>query len=91
VPWFWTQQFGKKLQMAGLSQGHDSVVLRGRPEEEKFSAFYYLGERLIAVDSLDSPADHLAARLLLAEELNPPTELAADPSVRLKDWAKAQL
>ncbi len=91
VPWFWTQQFGKRLQMAGLSQGYDAVAVRGSLEADKFSAFYYRGGRLAAVDSLDSPADHIAARMMIAEGLTPSPEIVGDQSIRLKDWAKTAL
>lgn len=66
VPWFWTDQFGVKLQMAGLSSGADGTVLRGIEESGEFSLFYFRAERLIAVDSINRPADHMAARKLLA-------------------------
>lgn len=42
VPWFWSEQADLKLQIAGLSQGHDQTVFRGDPESEKFSILYYL-------------------------------------------------
>ena len=51
--------------MAGLTTGFDQVVTRGDPAAKKFSAFYFKGDRLVAVDSLNQPADHMAARKLL--------------------------
>lgn len=60
IPWFWTDQFDVKLQMAGLSAGADHVVVRGEPP--KFSVDYFRNGKLIAVDSVNSPADHIAAR-----------------------------
>lgn len=77
-PWFWSDQYDVKLQMAGLWGGHDGVVLRGAPAERKFSAFYYRGERLIAVDSINRPEDHLPARKLLDRGLSPTPAQAAD-------------
>ncbi len=50
APWFWSDQFDVRLQMAGLSAGHDRIVVRGAPGERKFSVFYFAGERLIAVE-----------------------------------------
>src|SRR5439155_13237816 len=46
LPWFWTDQYDVRLQMAGLSQGHDRSVTRGNPDAEKFSVFYFRGDRL---------------------------------------------
>src|SRR5258708_2596688 len=62
VPWFWTDQFGVRFQMAGLSGGHDAAVLRGNIEAGKFSMFYFKGGRLIAVDSVTRFGVHIAAR-----------------------------
>lgn len=67
LPWFWSDQYDHKLQMAGLSRGYDDFVLRGDMADGKFSICYFKGERLIALDSVNSVADHMAAkRLLLA-------------------------
>ena len=66
VPWFWTDQFHVKLQMAGLSQGYDSVVTDGDPATHKFSVRYFRNGRMIAIDSVNRPADHIAGRKQLA-------------------------
>jgi 3-phenylpropionate/trans-cinnamate dioxygenase ferredoxin reductase component len=84
VPWFWTDQFDIRLQMAGLSQGYDEAVTRGNPETQKFSVFYFKQSRLIAVDSVNRPADHVLARRLLASRTAVTPQQAADESVNLK-------
>ena len=84
VPWFWTNQFDLKMQMVGLSGGHDRRVLRGSPEEAKFSVFYFKGERLLAIDSINRPADHIAGRKLLTAGVSPSPDQAADPDFALK-------
>ena len=84
VPWFWTDQFDIKLQMAGLSGGADQEALRGKPESNKFSVFYFRRGRLIAVDSINRPGEHLAARKLLSAEANLAPDQAADESFDLK-------
>jgi 3-phenylpropionate/trans-cinnamate dioxygenase ferredoxin reductase component len=84
VPWFWTDQFDVRLQMAGLSQGYDRASTRGAPESQKFSVFYFKGSRLIAVDSVNRPADHIMARRLLASRAAITPEQAADESLPLK-------
>ena len=84
VPWFWTDQFDIKLQMAGLSGGCSQVVTRGEPESRKFSVFYFRKGRLAAVDSVNRPGDHLAARKLIGSGMQITPEQAADPSVDLK-------
>lgn len=87
VPWFWTDQFDIKLQMAGLSSGHDRAVARGEPESRRFSVFYFRDGRLAAVDSVNRPGDHLAARKLIGTGTEITIEQAADPSVDLKALA----
>jgi 3-phenylpropionate/trans-cinnamate dioxygenase ferredoxin reductase subunit len=84
VPWFWTDQFDIKLQMAGLSRGYSHIVTRGEPESRKFSVFYFRNDRLAAVDSVNRPGDHLAGRKLIGAGTLITPEQAADVSVDLK-------
>jgi 3-phenylpropionate/trans-cinnamate dioxygenase ferredoxin reductase subunit len=85
VPWFWTDQFDVKLQMAGISSPRHKVVLRGAVESRKFSVFYFDGaDRLAAVDSVNRPGDHIVARKMLAARTALIAEQAADESVDLK-------
>jgi 3-phenylpropionate/trans-cinnamate dioxygenase ferredoxin reductase subunit len=84
VPWFWTDQFDLKLQMCGLSHRADRVVVRGTLESRKFSVFYFHEGRLIAVDSMNRPADHMVGRKLLASGTRVTPEEAADENVDLK-------
>lgn len=84
LPWFWTDQFDIKLQMAGISQGHDHVVTRGNIESCKFSVFYYREGQLIAIDSVNRPLDHMFGRKLLMANVPLTPEQAADESVDLK-------
>jgi 3-phenylpropionate/trans-cinnamate dioxygenase ferredoxin reductase component len=84
TPWFWTDQFDIKLQMAGLSGGADLEAVRGEPEAHKFSVFYFKNARLIAVDSINRPGEHLAARKLLAAGAFLTPGQAADVSFDLK-------
>lgn len=84
VPWFWTDQYNIMLQMAGLSGAADREVLRGDPAAKKFSVFYFKNDRLIAVDSINRPADHMAARKLLAASTQLTPEQAANEGVDLK-------
>jgi 3-phenylpropionate/trans-cinnamate dioxygenase ferredoxin reductase subunit len=78
VPWFWSDQYDVKLQIAGLAGGCDRSVVRGDPAARKFSALHYRGDRLIAVDSINWPQDHLAARKLLAMGISPPPAAVVD-------------
>ena len=84
VPWFWTDQYDIHLQMAGLPTGFDQVVTRGDPESRKFSVFYYRAGKLRAVDSVNRPADHLAARKLIGARSALSPDQAKDESFDLK-------
>ena len=83
TPWFWSDQYEFKLQMAGLSEGFDVCVERPGGEEA-FSLFYYRDGRLIAVDSVNRPGEHLLARKLLDAGISPDPALAADPAGDLR-------
>jgi 3-phenylpropionate/trans-cinnamate dioxygenase ferredoxin reductase subunit len=84
VPWFWSDQGPLKLQMAGLAPGHDTAVLRGDPGSGAFSVFCFAKDRLLAVESVNMPGDHMAGRRLLAAGAAITPAQAADTSVDLK-------
>ena len=89
LPWFWTDQFELKLQMAGVSHRHDRIVTRGSAENRKLSVFYFREEQLIAIDSINRPLDHMMGRKLIAAGTRLTPEEAADESVDLKKLANA--
>ena len=86
LPWFWSNQGSARLQIAGLSNGHDDTVLRGDPGSGKFSVFLYRGDRLIAVESINSAGDHMLARRLLAQRTIVPKAVAANSAINLKEF-----
>ena len=88
TPWFWSDQYDVKLQMAGLSHGYDQVVVRGDLDKPAFSAYYFRAARLIAVDSLSRIPDHMLAKRLLDHDLSPTPEQVADPSFDLQGLLK---
>ncbi len=87
VPWFWSDQYDLKLQIAGLSEGYDDVVIRGNPAERSFSCLYLRGGRLIAVDAINAPRDFVQSKQLIADRAEIATERLADPATPLKDIA----
>jgi 3-phenylpropionate/trans-cinnamate dioxygenase ferredoxin reductase subunit len=87
VPWFWSDQYDLKLQMAGISGGFTDYALRGSIEDRKFSLFYFLNNRLIAVDSINRPQDHMLARKLLANGAHVSPGDVRDPAFDLKTLA----
>ena len=87
TPWFWSDQYDKKLQMAGLSMGADSWAVRGDMAGDinvaSFSVFHYRQGRLIAADSVNAGKDHLAVRKLLDAQVSPTPAQLADSSCEL--------
>ena len=74
-----------KLQMAGLNIGYDQTVVRGNPDEEKFSVLYYKNGRVIAIDSVNEVLDYMAVRKALGAGQSMPADKVADTSIKLKD------
>ncbi len=85
VPWFWSDQYDLKLQIAGLSQGFDDVVIRGNPAERSFSCLYLREGRLIAVDAINAPRDFVQSKQLIADHAVLDLERVADAATQLKD------
>ncbi|HEY8358245.1 MAG TPA: FAD-dependent oxidoreductase [Ramlibacter sp.] len=85
IPWFWSDQYDLKLQMAGLSQGHERCILRGDPAKRSFSAFYLHGDRLLAVDAVNRPAEFMLAKKLLGQGCIAHSERLSDETVPLKE------
>jgi 3-phenylpropionate/trans-cinnamate dioxygenase ferredoxin reductase subunit len=85
VPWFWSDQYDLKLIIIGISQGYDTVVMRGDLATRAFSTCYLRGGELIAVDTVNSPKDQMAARRLIAARARPNADKLADHTVPLKE------
>jgi len=87
VPWFWSDQYDLKLQIAGLSTGYDSVVLRGDPAARSFAAFYLRGGQILAVDAVNSPREFIAGKKLVANRAHIAADVLRDPKVDLTPLA----
>ena len=87
VPWFWSDQYDLKLQIAGISQGYDSTVLRGNPADRAFSCLYLKDGTLIAIDSINSPRDFMQSKPLIGNRAVISPEKLSDSEVALKDMA----
>src|SRR5699024_3742691 len=89
VPWFWSHQADEKLYIAGIPGPADETVLRGDPASGSFSVFGFRGGRLAAVERVNQPADHVAARKVLAAGWSIDPAEAADPEFDFKAVGKA--
>jgi len=85
VPWFWSDQYDLKLQIAGISQGYDQTVLRGDPASRSFSCLYLRDRQLIAIDSINSPRDFIQSKPLIANHAIISPDTLANVELALKD------
>ena len=88
TPWFWSDQYDKKLQMAGLSMGADGWAVRGDMAAGTFTVYHFKGEKLIAADSVNASKDHLLVRKLLDAGVSPTREQAEDGAFDLSGLLK---
>jgi 3-phenylpropionate/trans-cinnamate dioxygenase ferredoxin reductase subunit len=65
VPWFWSDQYNLKIQIAGLFESYDEIVTRGNKQDERFSLFYLKEKKVIAVETINSSKDFLAGKYLI--------------------------
>ncbi|AZO49227.1 MAG: NAD(P)/FAD-dependent oxidoreductase [Mesorhizobium sp.] len=80
VPWFWSDIGDMKLQMVGLTSGGDSHVVAGDLTENKFSIYHYAGSRLLGIESVNRPGDHMLGRKMLGAGFSPtPQAVAGGP------------
>ncbi|WP_034271388.1 NAD(P)/FAD-dependent oxidoreductase [Haloechinothrix halophila] len=89
LPWFWSDQKGLKLQIAGLTCHHNRLHLLGEPDDGRFSVLAFRDDQLVAVESVNRPSDHMAARRLLCSGRTPSPSDAARPGFDLKSFASA--
>ena len=85
VPWFWSDQYDLKLQIAGLSQGYDEVAMRGNVDQRSFACMYLRNGQLIAVDAVNRPKDFVQSKQLIARHASIDAELLANSDIELKD------
>jgi 3-phenylpropionate/trans-cinnamate dioxygenase ferredoxin reductase subunit len=85
VPWFWSDQYDLKLQIAGVGDPDDELILRGDPAARAFSCLHLRGGRLVAIDCVNRGADFLGAKKLIAEARAIDQTRAADSGTKLGD------
>ena len=86
LPWFWSDQFDLKLQIAGLSMGFDDVVIRGDINTGRsFAAYYFKNDQFIAVDAVNAPRDFMFGKMSLTKGVNLDKVLIRDSALNLKE------
>lgn len=87
-PWFWSDQYDVKLQIAGLNTGYDNVITRDNGEGSQ-SIWYYRGDTLLAVDAMNAPRDYMIGKRLIEAGKSPQPDLIRDPETDMKALLKA--
>lgn len=78
LPWFWSDQYDIKLQIAGFNKGYDHVVLRGEPSAHQFVAWYLKGDKILAADCINSPKEFMLAKKLIGQQVSAAPDQLAD-------------
>lgn len=87
LPWFWSNQYDVKLQIAGLNTDFDRIVVRGDVTAgRKASVFYLRDNRIISVYAMNTPPDFALGKRLIEQKIEVDAERLADPAVPLKDF-----
>lgn len=86
-PWFWSDQYDIKLQIAGLSSGFDTIVERGGKPGSR-SHWYFSGDKLLAVDAMSDPRAYMVAKRLIEAGKSPPVDAVTDLGLDLKELLK---
>jgi len=88
-PWFWSDQYDVKLQIAGLNTGYDRIVTRPGDEGNSASFWYYRGDTLLAVDAMNEPRAYMVGKRLIDAGKSPDPAAVVDPATDLKTLLKA--
>ncbi|MBT3673389.1 MAG: FAD-dependent oxidoreductase [Porticoccaceae bacterium] len=85
LPWFWSDQFDVKLQIAGISQGYTGAVVRGDADESRsFTVFYIKDQHIIAADCINRPKDFMVAKKLILQQSTIDIAVLVDESIDIK-------
>lgn len=88
-PWFWSDQYDVKLQIAGLNTGYDNVITRQGDKTRARSHWYYAGGTLLAVDAMNDPRAYMIGKRLIEAQKSPAPDLIANPKTDLKSLLKS--
>jgi len=86
APWFWSDQYDVKLQIAGLNTGYDRIVTRRVGDAVSF--WYYAGDTLLALDAMNDPRSYMVGKRLIEMGRSPDPAAVADPNTNLKGLLK---
>jgi len=84
VPWFWSDQYEIKLQIAGLPFDADRQVVRGDPAGGRFAVFHLKGDRIVCVEAVNAPPEFMAGRQMIGRSTAVDADKLADAGVSMK-------
>jgi 3-phenylpropionate/trans-cinnamate dioxygenase ferredoxin reductase subunit len=85
VPWFWSDQYGLKLQIAGVPLGSSDAIVRAMPSGEQFAVFHLLGDRVLAVEAVNAVPEFMIGKQLIANRRPVSRTRLADAAVPMKE------
>lgn len=84
TPWFWSDQYDVKLQIAGVPFDADRLVVRGEPSEGRFAVFHLAGDRIMAVEAVNAPPEFMMGKMLIQQGRAVDPDKLADTAVPMK-------
>lgn len=91
IPWFWSDQYDTKLQIAGINKGYDTTIKRQEQQNDALSIWYFKGNKIISVDAINDPKSFMAGKKLLDIGATPNEDLIKDANVLIADILKTSL
>ena len=85
IPWFWSDQYDLKFQIAGLNSGYDEYIIRGKPEDNSFSVFYFKDGLMISSDCINSAPEHMMSRRFIFNKTEIDLEKLHDKNISMKE------
>jgi 3-phenylpropionate/trans-cinnamate dioxygenase ferredoxin reductase component len=88
IPWFWSDQYDLNLKMVGLSMGYKDIIIRGNIQENKFACFYITETKVLAVDTVNSPGEFMAAKRIITNNRDVDISLLKDETISISEVIK---
>ncbi|MBT5662441.1 MAG: NAD(P)/FAD-dependent oxidoreductase [Alphaproteobacteria bacterium] len=85
IPWFWSDQYDLKFQIAGLNNDYDEYIVRGRPEDNSFSVFYFKDGFMISSDCVNSAPEHMMSRRFIFNRAEVDLEKLQNKEISIKE------
>jgi 3-phenylpropionate/trans-cinnamate dioxygenase ferredoxin reductase subunit len=85
IPWFWSDQYDLKFQIAGLNTDYDEHIVRGQPENNSFSVFYFKDGNMISSDCVNSAPEHMMSRRFIFNKTEVDLEKLQNKEIPIKE------